>query len=496
MTGVSCPLDLLEVCEDVDLLPEDMDLLSELLSRLEAADRRELQQQYSMVRSRSVALKRELSLSSEVGALKENIKKNRYKDILPYDQSRVVLSLLTSDSDSDYINASFIQGASSSSSYIACQGPLSSTVTDFWRMIWQHEVKVIVMACREVEMGKKKCERYWTEAHQSTSFGPFTVTNLEETRPNEDVVIRELTVSYLQMTRSLIQYQFLSWPDHDVPYETSGVLDLLDRARTRQGTHNSPLLVHCSAGCGRTGVICAIDYIHDLLVTKQLTADFSIMDVVLLLRRQRPLAVQTKEQYLFIFTAVISMFKNFLQPSASELYSNISQPKKPKKKNSTTASSSDRRSKQVEMNDTYAVVNKPRQPLPPPSDPAYSVVNKPQSSRMMPASHHYDNEPSGAPAAPIYSTVKPRANPHSFPRSTTPIYDIAAPSSQRPSEGRDYQLVSAEHHSPSDNDYEDVSSSVSDVTSFCSPGSIEFNCRVQKPRGPRDPPAEWSRLER
>ncbi|XP_023128459.2 tyrosine-protein phosphatase non-receptor type 18 isoform X1 [Amphiprion ocellaris] len=479
-----------------------MDLLSELLSHLEAADHLEVEQQYSMVRSQSVALKRELSLSSEAGALKENIKKNRYKDILPYDQSRVILSLLTSDSDSDYINASFIQGASSSSPYIACQGPLSSTVTDFWRMIWQHEVKVIVMACREVEMGKKKCERYWTEAHQSTSFGPFTVTNVEETRPNEDVVIRELTVSYLQMSRSLIQYQFLSWPDHDVPSETSGVLDLLDRVRTSQGTHSSPLLVHCSAGCGRTGVICALDYIHDLLVTKQLTADFSIMDVVLFLRRQRPSAVQTKEQYLFIFTAVISMFKNFLQPSASELY-NISQvelptsePKKPQKKNSIAASSTNRRSKQVEMNDTYAVVNKPRQPLPPPSGPAYSVVNKPKSSRTMPASHHYDNEPSGAPAAPIYSTVKPRASPHSFPRSTTPIYDIAAPSSQRPNEGRDYHLVSAEHLSLSDNDYEDFSSSVSDVTSFCSPGSIGFNCRVQKPRGPRDPPAEWSRLER
>uniref|UniRef100_A0A3Q1EJ29 protein-tyrosine-phosphatase n=1 Tax=Acanthochromis polyacanthus TaxID=80966 RepID=A0A3Q1EJ29_9TELE len=330
-----------------------------------------------MVRSRSVALKRELSLSSEVGALKENIKKNRYKDILPYDQSRVVLSLLTSDSDSDYINASFIQGASSSSSYIACQGPLSSTVTDFWRMIWQ----LVVFLCFCCVNFQKKCEHYWTEAHQSTSFGPFTLCVC--VLLCSCVSVCNCVVVCPQMTRSLIQYQFLSWPDHDVPYETSGVLDLLDRARTRQGTHNSPLLVH-SAGC---------EY-------AQLTADFSIMDVVLLLRRQRPLAVQTKVRSFY----GIFLFLNM----------------------------------------------------------------------MMPASHHYDNEPSGAPAAPIYSTVKPRANPHSFPRSTTPIYDIAAPSSQRPSEGRDYQLVSGKNRT----------------------GKDEFNCRVQKPRGPRDPPAEWSRLER
>ncbi|XP_035512180.1 tyrosine-protein phosphatase non-receptor type 18 [Morone saxatilis] len=268
-----------------------MELLPSLLSTLRTVDPGTLDQEYSVVRSQTSVLKRDLSLTTEAGALKENIKKNRYKDILPYDQSRVVLSLLTSDCDSDYINASFIKGASADNRYIASQGPLSSTLIDFWRMIWEHDVKVIVMACREIEMGKKKCECYWSSVHQSASFGPFTVCNQGETRPNEDLVVRNLTVSYQQQI----------------------ICDLITLC---------PFIfyIHSVAGCGRTGVICALDYIHNLLVTKQITLDFSIMKIVLELRRQRPSAVQTKDQYQFIFTAVACMFERFLQTTHSRLY--------------------------------------------------------------------------------------------------------------------------------------------------------------------------------
>ncbi|XP_026011118.1 tyrosine-protein phosphatase non-receptor type 18 isoform X2 [Astatotilapia calliptera] len=470
-----------------------MELLPSLLSRLKTVDSRTVDQEYSMVRSRSLGYKKELGLTSEAGALKENIKKNRYKDILPYDQSRVELSLPTTDSNSDYINASFIKGATGDCKYIGCQGPLSSTVTDFWRMIWQYNVKVIVMACREIEMGKRKCECYWAAAQQSASFGPFTVSN-EETHPNEDIVVRNLTVTFQQASRSVIQYQFLSWPDHDVPYETAGVLDMLERARSSRGANVSPLLIHCSAGCGRTGVICALDYIHDLLVTKKITPEFSILNIVLELRRQRPSTVQTKDQFQFIYTAAISMFEQFLQTSKEQVYSTLQT-----KKTTTAASSSNRLSQQVVMNDTYAVVNKPKHAHPPPSAPTYSAVPLSRSnpgSRTMPTSHHYDNDPKSVSAAPIYSTVKPRAKQQSLPPSVTPIYDIASPTGQKPGEGSDYQLVAAEKSSMDCNDYEDFSSSVSDVTSFCSPGSIGFNCRIQKPRGPRDPPAEWTRVER
>ncbi|KAK2850917.1 hypothetical protein Q5P01_007193 [Channa striata] len=474
-----------------------MELLPSLLSALRTLDPGTLDQEYNVVRSQTATLKRDLNLTTEVGALKDNAKKNRYKDILPYDQSRVVLSLGTSDSD--YINASFIKGASADRTYIAAQAPLSSTLTDFWGMIWQHRVKVIVMACREVEMGKKKCECYWAPAHQSTAFGPFSVSNQGETRVNEDIVVRTLSVTYQQDSRSVIQYQFLSWPDHDVPYEAAGVLDLLERARNSQGTHTSPLLIHCSAGCGRTGVICALDYIHDLLVTKRITADFSIMKIILELRRQRPSAVQTKDQYQFIFTAVACMFERALRPTDHRLYCNVSELQRAEKKSPTAVSSAKRSSKQIDMNDTYAVVNKAKHSNPPSASPTYSAVATPRLSRTLPSTHHYDNDSGGASAAPVYSIVKPRVKPQSL--NVSPIYDAAVPSNHRPGEGaaspgtRDYHLVSAKHLSLS-NDYEDVSSSASDVSSFCSPGSIGFNCRIQKPRGPRDPPAEWSRLER
>uniref|UniRef100_A0ACB8ENK1 Tyrosine-protein phosphatase non-receptor type 18 n=1 Tax=Sphaerodactylus townsendi TaxID=933632 RepID=A0ACB8ENK1_9SAUR len=113
------------------------------------------------IKARATAFRQQQSISTEAGASKENVKKNRYKDILPYDQTRVVLNLLTEEGQTDYINANFIQGVDNKRCYIATQGPLRHTVLDFWRMVWQYKVKVIVMACREVEMGKKNVSFYW-----------------------------------------------------------------------------------------------------------------------------------------------------------------------------------------------------------------------------------------------------------------------------------------------------------------------------------------------
>lgn len=305
------------------------ELLSSLLLTVDNVDQNTIEQEFTALRSQSSAWKK--CQRSETGAQKENIKKNRYKDILPYDDSRVVLTLRTSESDGDYINASKIQGPLSDFC-IAAQAPLSSTLRDFWRMIWEYKVEVIVMACREFEMAKKKCETYWAPLNQTTAYGPFSIHCQGESSLTGDIIVRELQVSFQQEVRVVTQLQFLSWPDHDVPYEASGVLDLLHRVQALQKSspglplNHNPKLVHCSAGCGRTGVICALDHIYQLLSHQKLTSDFSIMRIVMEIRRQRPSAVQTKDQYRFIYTATSCLFRLFLQKNSSpHIYYNVPQ---------------------------------------------------------------------------------------------------------------------------------------------------------------------------
>ncbi|KFP41803.1 Tyrosine-protein phosphatase non-receptor type 22, partial [Chlamydotis macqueenii] len=239
----------------------------------------------------------------------ENMKKNRYKDILPFDHSRVELSLITSDADSHYINANFIKGVYRPRAYIATQGPLPTTVTDFWRMIWEYEVLIVVMACMEFEMGKKKCERYWAEADgSSVQCGPFSVACEAEKKKNE-YVIRTLKVTLNEEIRTVHQFHYVTWPDHDIPSSIDPILELTSEIRCYQPDDNVPICVHCSAGCGRTGVICAIDYTQKLLKDGIVPVNFSIFSLIQEMRTQRPSIVQTKEQYELVYDAMIELFK-------------------------------------------------------------------------------------------------------------------------------------------------------------------------------------------
>ncbi|XP_042656059.1 tyrosine-protein phosphatase non-receptor type 22 isoform X2 [Tyto alba] len=238
----------------------------------------------------------------------ENIKKNRYKDILPFDHSRVELSLITSDADSHYINANFIKGVYGPRAYIATQGPLPTTVIDFWRMIWEYEVLIVVMACMEFEMGKK-CERYWAEADGSPlQCGPFSIACEAEEKKNE-YVIRTLKVTLNEGTRTVHQFHYKNWPDHDVPSSIDPILELIGEIRCYQPDDSIPVCIHCSAGCGRTGVICAIDYTQKLLKDGIVPVNFSIFSLIQEMRTQRPSIVQTKEQYELVYDAVIELFK-------------------------------------------------------------------------------------------------------------------------------------------------------------------------------------------
>jgi len=229
------------------------------------------QREFQSLKSFSDELKTKEEFSSSEGDKDVNKKKNRYKDILPFNYSRVVLSDYPGVPGSDYINANFIKGASGSNAYIACQGPLPHTVNDFWRMVVECEVQVIVMACNEQEAGKHKCECYWTESEEARKqFGKFYISLMKSREICPDFLVRTIKLEWTSDTgkeevRTVCQFHYSAWPDHGIPTQVKPLLEMVRLIRDCQASETLPLLIHCSAGCGRTGTICAIDYVFGLL---------------------------------------------------------------------------------------------------------------------------------------------------------------------------------------------------------------------------------------
>ncbi|XP_047381824.1 tyrosine-protein phosphatase non-receptor type 22 [Sciurus carolinensis] len=272
----------------------------------------EFASEFLKLKRQSTKYKADKIYPTTVAQRPKNIKKNRYKDILPYDHSRVELSLITSDEDSSYINANFIKGVYGPKAYIATQGPLSTTLLDFWRMIWEYSVLIIIMACMEFEMGKKKCERYWAEPGEvQLQFGPFSISCEAEKRKS-DYIIRTLKAKFNSETRTIYQFHYKNWPDHDVPSSIDPILELIWDMRCYQEDDNVPICIHCSAGCGRTGVICAVDYTWMLLKDGIIPENFSVFSLIQEMRTQRPSLVQTQEQYELVYNAVLELFKRHL----------------------------------------------------------------------------------------------------------------------------------------------------------------------------------------
>lgn len=387
------------------------------------------------------------------GETKQNQRKNRYKDILPFSHTRVILSSnpdvatqsrgqqsdkksddITADNtqDASYINANYVSGPSGSPrAYIACQGPLSNTLNDFWRMIWECNVSVIVMACNEYESGKPKCELYWPDQIDGTLiYGNYQVTLLRIRQINDDFLIRKFSVKLLAplrkdsqinnnsiqhqvrdgnnnnsgrninltdntmrsdnqyeisdkftvdegtnnvdnttsleqvngtdtyecafsngnrsasndsigtsndstsnnsklsdkfqttfnqykrevlMERTICQFHYTTWPDHGVPPSVYPILELVRLIREVQPAEDKPILVHCSAGCGRTGTICCIDYVWGLLRMGNLNENFNLCNIISEMRRQRMSMVQTLAQYILCHRAVAALFVQQLQ---------------------------------------------------------------------------------------------------------------------------------------------------------------------------------------
>ncbi|XP_043116547.1 tyrosine-protein phosphatase non-receptor type 6 isoform X2 [Puntigrus tetrazona] len=253
--------------------------------------------------------------SRDEGMRPENKSKNRYKNILPFDDTRVTLQ--NADPNvvgSDYINANYVinklMDIRYQKVYIACQGCLATTVNDFWQMVWQEETRVIVMTTREVEKGRNKCVPYWpTTEGESKEVGRYVVTlHTEKDATDYKVRVMELKATHRkEPPRTIWHYQYLSWPDHGVPQEPGGVLSFLEQVNIKQHELSStgPMIIHCSAGIGRTGTIVVIDMLIDNIDAKGLDCDIDIQKCIQMVRDQRSGMVQTEAQYKFIYLAVL-----------------------------------------------------------------------------------------------------------------------------------------------------------------------------------------------
>lgn len=360
----------------------------------EATSEETYDKEFTKLRETSLSYKTDNVYPSTEGERSCNVSKNRYKDIVPFDHSRVRLASLKEGS-SDYINASLIRGAVGDQLYIAAQGPMPKTVNDFWQMLWENDVRVMFMACREFEgePPKLKCQRYWANSTtEGITFGEIKVTlEHEETTSYKEHLIRHLIATVGDESRQIVQLHYQEWPDRGVPRCIPGILDLIETLRKYQPLNANvtpPILVHCSAGCGRTGTILVIDYVQSLLKSGKLTEDFKLYDVIAEMRRQRMAIVQSLEQYVFVHEAIAELFKRQLELISKHPYENMELKKSQKPKIQ----------KEVDM--AYEVVpstdsNKPKHvkhkpfPLPKPSDSTYSEAiafqnRSPESATMSP----------------------------------------------------------------------------------------------------------------
>lgn len=232
----------------------------------------------------------------------DNMQKNRYRTVLPKEETRVRLQ----NSGNDYINANLICGrpGETLSKFICTQAPLKQTSSDFWQMVWEQNSFVIVMLTKTEERGEEKSFQYWPKTvGEKEDFGEFEV-RLEGEARKGNFEHRLVDLVFRGKMRRVYQIQYLGWPDHGVPNNCGEVCELIKLTSDLEKLTNfcGPVVVHCSAGVGRTGTFVALfQYFEAQQLGKQ---PANVFEIVSDLRKQRDSMVQTVEQYLFIYRII------------------------------------------------------------------------------------------------------------------------------------------------------------------------------------------------
>ncbi|XP_038126715.1 receptor-type tyrosine-protein phosphatase S-like isoform X10 [Cyprinodon tularosa] len=269
--------------------------LAEHIELLKANDNLRLSQEYESIDPSQ-------QFTWEHSNLEVNKPKNRYANVIAYDHTRVILAPVDGILGSDYINANYIDGYRKQNAYIATQGPLAETFGDFWRMVWEQRTASVVMMTRLEEKSRIKCDQYWPSRGTET-YGMTQVTLLD-TMELATFCVRTFSLhkNGSSERREVRQFQFTAWPDHGVPEYPTPFLNFLRRVKACNPPDAGPIIVHCSAGVGRTGCFIVIDAMLER-IRHERTVD--IYGHVTLMRSQRNYMVQTEDQYSFIHESLL-----------------------------------------------------------------------------------------------------------------------------------------------------------------------------------------------
>ncbi|KAG8506785.1 Receptor-type tyrosine-protein phosphatase U [Galemys pyrenaicus] len=232
---------------------------------------------------------------------KDKVKGSRQEPIPAYDRHRVKLHPMLGDPDADYINANYIDGYHKSNHFIATQGPKPEMIYDFWRMVWQEHCSSIVMITKLVEVGRVKCSRYWPD--DSDMYGDIKIT-LVKTETLAEYVVRTFALERrgYSARHEVHQFHFTAWPEHGVPYHATGLLAFIRRVKASTPPDAGPIVIHCSAGTGRTGCYIVLDVMLDMAECEGVV---DIYNCVKTLCSRRVNMIQTEEQYIFIHDAIL-----------------------------------------------------------------------------------------------------------------------------------------------------------------------------------------------